>query len=92
VIKVYQKNVQGIEAVREVPTSSIVRQGRNMGMPPRFEELIEGNHVDNSEPCADASSPGDLSKDDEDTPLLDSHALQLVTSRRRSNKMVINSI
>jgi hypothetical protein len=63
-----------------------------MGMPPRFEELIEGNHVGNSEPCADASSPGDLSKDDEDTSLLESHALLLVTSRRRSNKMVINSI
>ncbi|KAK3133349.1 hypothetical protein QOZ80_6AG0535400 [Eleusine coracana subsp. coracana] len=79
----------GVEdlGVQEGPTSSMVRQGCNMGMPPRFEELIQGCHANNSEPCADACSSGDLSKDDADASLVDSHALLLVTSRRRPNKM-----
>ncbi|TVU09549.1 hypothetical protein EJB05_43032 [Eragrostis curvula] len=82
-----QSGVESLEAVQEGPTSSIVRHGRNMGMPPRFEELLQGNHENNSEPCVDACSSGDLSKDDEDASLLDSHAFVLVTSRRRPNKI-----
>ena len=91
-ISISPQNVQDFETVQEGPTSSLVRQGRNMGMPPHFEELIQGSHANNSEPCADSCSSGDLSKDDNDVPLLDSHALVFVTSRRKPNKLVIDSV
>ncbi|XP_062200040.1 kinesin-like protein KIN-7I isoform X5 [Phragmites australis] len=68
--------------VQEGRTSSTVRHERNMGMPPRFDELMQASNV---EPCADACSYGDISKDCVDVSLPDSHALLHVTSRRKPN-------
>jgi len=56
-----------------------------MGMPPLFEELMQES---NDEPCANAYSSGDVSKDSEDVSLPDSHALLHVTNRRKPNAVV----
>ena len=62
-----------------------------MGMPPRFEELIQESYASNDEPCANTCSPSDMAKDSEDVSLPDSHALLHVTNRRKTNTMVIDS-
>lgn len=82
-------NIQVLQPVQEGPASSTVRHGRNMGMPPHFEELLQEGYVSNCELCADACSSGDLSN--EDVSLPDSHALLHVTSRRKPNTTVIDS-
>jgi centromeric protein E len=56
-----------------------------MGMPPLFEELMQES---NDEPCANVYSSGNVSKDSEDVPLPDSHALLHVTNRRKPKAMV----
>ncbi|CAM0951394.1 unnamed protein product [Alopecurus aequalis] len=58
---------------------------RNMGMPPRFEELMQDSYASNSEPSAHGCSSSDFSN--EDFTLPDSHALLNVTSRRKPNTM-----
>ena len=60
-----------------------------MGMPPRFEELMQDSYASNSEPSAHGCSSSDLSN--EDVSLPDSHALFNVTSRRKPNTVVIDS-
>ncbi|CAN6217692.1 unnamed protein product [Urochloa humidicola] len=69
------------------PTSSMVRNERNMGMPPCFEELMQGSYASNDELPAVACSSSDISKDSEDLSLPDSHALLHVTNRRKANAM-----
>ncbi|KAG8056785.1 hypothetical protein GUJ93_ZPchr0002g24058, partial [Zizania palustris] len=76
---------QVLKPVQEGPLSSMVRRGSNMGMPLRFEELIQERFESNSEHFADACSFGDLSNEDDSLP--DSHALLHVTSRRKPNTM-----
>ena len=85
------RNVQVLGPIEEGPTSSTVRNERNMGMPPRFEELIQESYASNDEPCANACSPIDMAEDSEDVSLPDSHALLHVTNRRKTNTMVIDS-
>uniref|UniRef100_A0A0A9DJE5 Kinesin-like protein n=1 Tax=Arundo donax TaxID=35708 RepID=A0A0A9DJE5_ARUDO len=82
-----QSGGEGLGPVQEGPTSSTIRHERNMGMPQRFEELTQGSYASNVEPCVDACSSGDISRDYEDASLLDSRALLLVTSRRKRNTM-----
>ncbi|KAL6846556.1 hypothetical protein ACP4OV_024004 [Aristida adscensionis] len=77
----------GVEAsghVQEGPTSSTVRHERDMGLPPRFEELLQESNASNGESCGDASSPGD---DSEGVSLPDPNALLHVTSRRKPSTM-----
>jgi centromeric protein E len=62
-----------------------------MGMPPHFEELMQGSYASNDEPCANACSPSDMAKYTEDVSLPDSHALLHVTNRRKTNTMVVDS-
>ncbi|CAL5081486.1 unnamed protein product [Urochloa decumbens] len=71
----------------EGPTGSTVRSERNMGMLPRFEELMQGSYASSDELCAVACSSSDMSKDSDDLFLLDSHALLNVTNRRKANTM-----
>ncbi|CAN6166983.1 unnamed protein product [Urochloa humidicola] len=68
------------------PTRSAVRNERNMGMPPCFEELMQGSYASNDEPAV-ACSSSDMSKDSEDLSLPDSHALLHVTNRRKASTM-----
>uniref|UniRef100_A0A0A9CFZ3 Uncharacterized protein n=1 Tax=Arundo donax TaxID=35708 RepID=A0A0A9CFZ3_ARUDO len=82
-----QSGGEGLGPVQEGPTSSTIRHERNMGMPQRFEELTQGSYASNVEPCVDACSSGDISRDYEDASLLDPRALLLVTSRRKRNTM-----
>uniref|UniRef100_A0A453KWY0 Uncharacterized protein n=1 Tax=Aegilops tauschii subsp. strangulata TaxID=200361 RepID=A0A453KWY0_AEGTS len=65
--------------------SSSVRDERNMGMPPCFEELMQESYASNVEPSAHGYSFSDLSN--EDVSLPDAHALLHVTSRRKPNTM-----
>ncbi|KAG2643474.1 kinesin-like protein KIN-7I isoform X4 [Panicum virgatum] len=85
--KARQFGIEVLGPVEEGPTSSTVRNGRNMGMPPRFEELIQESYASNDEPCANTCSPSDMAKDSEDVSLPDSHALLRVTNRRKTNTM-----
>ncbi|KAL6655574.1 hypothetical protein ACP70R_006400 [Stipagrostis hirtigluma subsp. patula] len=82
-----QFGVEALGPVQEGPTSSTVKQERDMGLPPRFEELVQGSYASNGESCDDACSSGDTSKDSEDVSLPDSKALLRVTSRRKPNTM-----
>ncbi|XP_021308138.1 kinesin-like protein KIN-7I isoform X2 [Sorghum bicolor] len=77
-----QFGVEDLGTVQEGSTSSTIRNRRDMGMPPLFEELMKES---NDEPCANAYSSGDMSKDSEDVSLPDSHALLHVTNRRKPN-------
>ncbi|RLN34346.1 centromere-associated protein E isoform X1 [Panicum miliaceum] len=78
----------GIEVLGPVEECrSTIRNERNMGMPPRFEELIQGSYASNDEPCANPCSPSDMAKDSEDVSLPDSNALLHVTNRRKTNTM-----
>ncbi|KAG2643473.1 hypothetical protein PVAP13_2KG337400 [Panicum virgatum] len=86
--KARQFGIEVLGPVEEGPTSSTVRNGRNMGMPPRFEELIQESYASNDEPCANTCSPSDMAKDSEDVSLPDSHALLRVTNRRKTNTMI----
>ncbi|RLM84956.1 hypothetical protein C2845_PM04G12870 [Panicum miliaceum] len=85
--KARQFGIEVLRPVEEGPTSSTVRNERNMGMPPHFEELMQGSYASNDEPCANACSPSDMAKDTEDVSLPDSHALLHVTNRRKTNTM-----
>jgi centromeric protein E len=84
------RNIQVLGPAAEGRASSTVRNERNMGMPPHFEELMQGSYASNDEPCSGACSSSDISKDSEDVSLPDSHALLHVT-RRKPNTMVIDS-
>ncbi|XP_020396532.1 kinesin-like protein KIN-7I isoform X4 [Zea mays] len=81
-----QFDIEDLRPVQEGSTSSTVRNERDMGMPPLFEELMQES---NDEPCANvySSGPGNVSKDSEDVPLPDSHALLHVTNRRKPKAM-----
>ncbi|PAN12480.1 hypothetical protein PAHAL_2G267900 [Panicum hallii] len=85
--KARQFGIEVLGPVEEGPTSSTVRNERNMGMPPHFEELMQGSYASNDEPCANACSPSDMAKYTEDVSLPDSHALLHVTNRRKTNTM-----
>ncbi|XP_039795249.1 kinesin-like protein KIN-7I isoform X9 [Panicum virgatum] len=85
--KARQFGIEVLGPIEEGPTSSTVRNERNMGMPPRFEELIQESYASNDEPCANACSPIDMAEDSEDVSLPDSHALLHVTNRRKTNTM-----
>jgi len=50
--KARQFGIEVLGPIEEGPTSSTVRNERNMGMPPRFEELIQESYASNDEPCA----------------------------------------
>ncbi|CAD6219253.1 unnamed protein product [Miscanthus lutarioriparius] len=77
-----QFGIEDLGSVQEGSTSSTIRNEQDMGMPPLFEELMQES---NDEPCANAYSSGDVSKDSEDVSLPDSHALLHVTNRRKPN-------
>jgi len=85
--KARQFGIEVLGPIEEGPTSSTVRNERNMGMPPRFEELIQESYASNDEPCANACSPINMAEDSEDVSLPDSHALLHVTNRRKTNTM-----
>ncbi|EMS49270.1 hypothetical protein TRIUR3_29836 [Triticum urartu] len=72
-------------ASEQCSASSSVRDERNMGMPPCFEELMQESYASNGEPSAHGCSFSDLSN--EDVSLPDAHALLHVTSRRKPNTM-----
>ena len=83
-------NIQVQEpASEQCSASSSVRDERNMGMPPCFEELMQESYASNGEPSAHGCSFSDLSN--EDVSLPDAHALLHVTSRRKPNTMVCDS-
>jgi centromeric protein E len=81
---------QVLESVQEDPPSSTVRHGRNMEMPLHFEELIQESCESSIKHYTDAYSSGSLSCEDDSLP--DSHALLHVTSRRKPNTMVTDSL
>lgn len=83
-------NDQVLESVQEDPPSSTVRHGRNMEMPLHFEELIQESCESSIKHYTDAYSSGSLSCEDDSLP--DSHALLHVTSRRKPNTMVTDSL
>ena len=80
-------NIQVPEPVEQGSARSC--DERNMGMPPRFEELMQDSYASNIEASAHGCSSGYLSN--EDVSLPDSHALFNVTSRRKPNTVVIDS-
>ncbi|CAL5088326.1 unnamed protein product [Urochloa decumbens] len=82
-----QISIEVLGPADEGPTGSTVRSERNMGMLPRFEELMQGSYASSDELCAVACSSSDMSKDSDDLFLLDSHALLNVTNRRKANTM-----
>ncbi|RCV11702.1 hypothetical protein SETIT_2G207800v2 [Setaria italica] len=81
-----QIGIEVLGPAAEGRASSTVRNERNMGIPPRFEELMQGSYASNDEPSSGACSSSDISKDSEDVSLPDSHALLHVT-RRKPNTM-----
>ncbi|CAN6204482.1 unnamed protein product [Urochloa humidicola] len=82
-----QISIEVLGPADEGPTGSTVRNERNMGMPPRFEELMQGSYASSDDPCAVPCSSSDMSKDSDDLSLPDSHALLHVTNRRKANTM-----
>ncbi|KQJ90276.1 hypothetical protein BRADI_4g30490v3 [Brachypodium distachyon] len=80
-----QFDVEVLEPAEQGSVRSSVGDGRHMGMPPHFEELMQESYINNSGRPAHGCSSRDLSN--EDVSLPDSHALLHVTSRRKPTTM-----